>query len=50
MREQARDRGRLKDMVEAANNVAEFVAGVSFQQFVSNKMLFFAVMNSARIC
>ena len=25
MREQARDRGRLQDMVEAANNVAEAV-------------------------
>lgn len=46
MREQARDRGRLQDMIEAANNVAEFVAGVSFQQFVSNKMLFFAVMKN----
>ena len=39
MREQARDKGRLLDMIEAANNVAEFVAGVSFGQFVNNKML-----------
>ena len=34
MREQARDKGRLQDMIEAANNVEEFVAGVAFEQFV----------------
>jgi uncharacterized protein with HEPN domain len=49
MREQARDKGRLQDMIEAANNVEEFVAGVAFEQFVSNKMLFFAVMKNIEI-
>lgn len=49
MRELARDKGRLQDMIEAANNVAEFVAGVSFDQFVNNKMLFFAVMKNVEI-
>ena len=36
-------------MIEAANNVEEFVAGVAFEQFVSNKMLFFAVMKNIEI-
>ncbi|MBR5856406.1 MAG: DUF86 domain-containing protein [Bacteroidales bacterium] len=49
MREQARDKGRLQDMIEAANNIAEFVAGVTFEQFVGNKMLFFAVMKNVEI-
>lgn len=49
MREQVRDEGRLLDMIEAANNVEEFVAGVEFEQFVSNKMLFFAVMKNIEI-
>lgn len=37
MREQARDKGRLQDMIEAANNVEEFVAGVAFEQFEAIK-------------
>lgn len=49
MREQARDKGRLQDMIEAANNIEEFVTGVTFDQFVSNKMLFFAVMKNVEI-
>ena len=40
MREQARDKGRLQDMIEAANNVQEFVAGVDFEQFSSNNRLY----------
>lgn len=49
MREQARDKGILQDMIEAANNVQEFVAGVDFEQFSSNKMLYFAVMKNIEI-
>ena len=49
MREANRDRGRLLDIIEAANNVQEFIEGIAYEQFLSNKILYFAVMKNVEI-
>lgn len=49
MREPCRDPGRLEDILEAANNVAEFIEGVDFQQFQKDKLRYFAVLKNIEI-
>ena len=40
------DPGRLEDILEAANNVAEFIEGVDFQRFQKDKLRYFAVLKN----
>ena len=49
MREPNRDKGRLEDIVSYSANVIEFVNGKSFEEFTSNKLLYFAVLKNVEI-
>lgn len=49
MREKPRDQERLKHMVEAIDNVFEFVEGKSFDTFKEDKILRFAVIKNLEI-
>ena len=49
MREPSRDPGRLADILNAANNVAAFVNGVGYEEFVSDKMRYYAVLKNVEI-
>ena len=49
MREPDRDPGRIKDMLEAADYVISFVEGLSYEQFLADKIRFFAVMKNVEI-
>ena len=49
MRERARDKGRLEDIIEHSNNVTNFLKGVSFEDFTSNAITYFAVMKNVEV-
>lgn len=49
MRERARDKGRLKDIIEYSDNVARFINGYSFESFVADKMIYYSVMKNVEI-
>lgn len=49
MREPSRDKGRLSDIVEACSNVMEFTDGLTQEQFLSDKLRYFAVMKNIEI-
>ena len=49
MREKPRDQERLKHMVEAIDNVFDFVEGKSFDAFKEDKILRFAVIKNLEI-
>ena len=49
MREPDRDPGRIKDMLEAADYVISFVDGLSYEQFLADKIRFFALMKNVEI-
>ena len=49
MREPGRDKGRLEDMVSYSNNVINFVEGKTFEEFISDKILYFAVLKNVEI-
>ncbi|MBR5482234.1 MAG: DUF86 domain-containing protein [Bacteroidaceae bacterium] len=49
MRETVRDKGRIEHMLAAIANVEEFTNGVSAEEFVNSKVLFFAVVKNIEI-
>ncbi|MDR2556957.1 MAG: DUF86 domain-containing protein [Bacteroidales bacterium] len=49
MREQVRDKGRLEHILQSIENIFQFTAGVSFDDFKSNKMMRFAVIKNLEI-
>lgn len=49
MREKPKDKGRLLHIVEAIENVFEFVNGVTEEKFLSNKMMQFAIIKNLEI-
>ena len=49
MREAVRDKGRIEHMLAAIANVEEFTNGVSAEEFVNGKVLFFAVVKNIEI-
>ena len=49
MREAVRDKGRIEHMLAAIANVEEFTNGVSTEEFVNSKVLFFAVVKNIEI-
>ena len=49
MREELKDKTRLLHMLEAINNIFEFVDGVNFDEYKSNKILRFAVIKNLEI-
>ena len=49
MRERARDKGRLEDILEYSDNTTQFVQGVSYKEFVLDKLKFYAVMKNVEV-
>ena len=49
MREIIKDRGRLEHMLAAIANVEEFTKGITLDDFVKSKVLFFAVVKNIEI-
>ncbi|MBR6716441.1 MAG: DUF86 domain-containing protein [Prevotella sp.] len=49
MRERARDRGRLQDMLEYTQNAMQFAEGVSYEEFLTDRMRYFAIMKNIEI-
>lgn len=49
MKEPERDPGRIQDMIEAADYVISFVDGLTYEQFLADKIRFFAVMKNVEI-
>ncbi len=49
MREPERDPGRLADIRNAANNLAEFTNGITYDVFVDDKLRYYAVLKNIEI-
>ena len=49
MREPGRDKGRLLDIIEAADDVSAFVKGLGYDSFVADKLRYFAVLKNVEI-
>jgi uncharacterized protein with HEPN domain len=49
MREPIRDSGRLKHILQSIDYVLEFTKGVSFEDFTTNKILYFAIIKNIEI-
>ncbi|KAA6302407.1 MAG: hypothetical protein EZS26_001520 [Candidatus Ordinivivax streblomastigis] len=49
MRENPKNEIRLRHIIEAIDNIFEFVNGVSFEDYRSNKMLRFAIIKNLEI-
>ena len=49
MRERSRDKGRLEDIVFYANNVKKILDGVSYDDFVNDIRIYYAVMKTIEI-
>lgn len=49
MRELARDKGRLEDIVEYSNNVLKIIDGVEFEDFANNILIYYATMKNIEI-
>lgn len=49
MRERARDKGRLEDILEYSENVTIFINGHSLESFVADKATYYSVMKNVEI-
>ena len=49
MRERVRDKGRLEHILQAIDNAIEFTKDVTFDDFLNDKKLFFAVVKNVEI-
>lgn len=49
MREPERDPSRLKDIVQAAQNIAAFAEGFSLEELADDKLRYFAVVKNVEI-
>lgn len=49
MRERARDKGRLEDILEYSNNVTSLIEGHTFESFVGDKSAYYSVMKNVEI-
>ena len=49
MRERARDKGILQDIIEYSNNVTMLIDGYSFESLVSDKRTYYSVMKNVEI-
>ena len=49
MREPARDKGRLEDILEAADYINQFTGGVQYPSFLSDKLRYFAILKNVEI-
>ena len=49
MRDPERDPGRLQDIIQAANRIADFTSGFSKEQLLKDNLRFFAVVKNMEI-
>lgn len=49
MRERARDKGRLEDIVEYSKNVSMLIEGFTFEALINDKRTYFSVMKNVEI-
>ena len=49
MRERARDKGRLEDIIEHADNITMFVEGYTLEMFMADKRTYYSVMKNVEI-
>lgn len=49
MRERARDKGRLEDIVKYSNHVTEIIKGVSYEDFASDIRIYYSVMKNVEV-
>ena len=49
MREPLRDSERLKHIIDAIDNIFEFINGITFDEYLQNKMMRFAVFKNLEI-
>ena len=49
MRERARDKGRLLDIIEYSKNVSAFIEGYSYDAFVADKRTYYSVIKNVEI-
>lgn len=49
MRERARDKGRLEDIIEYSENVTRFISGHTFESFVADKRTYYSVMKNVEV-
>ena len=49
MKQKPRDKERLEHILEAANNIQEFSNEVTFDEFLQNKMLQYAIVKNFEI-
>ena len=49
MRERARDKGRIQDIIEHALNVEELMKGFTYEKFLNDKRTYYAVMKNIEI-
>lgn len=49
MRERARDKGRLEDIIEYSNNVTMLINGHTLKSFVEDKSTYYSVMKNVEI-
>lgn len=49
MREPARDKGRLQDILQAIEYVKQFTEGLSYDEFLKDKRTYFAIVKNVEI-
>ena len=49
MRERARDKGRLEDIVEYSDNVTMLIEGYSFEKLLADKRTYYSVMKNVEV-
>ena len=49
MRERARDKGRLVDIIEYSNNVTMLIEGYTYDKFVADKRTYYSVMKNVEV-
>ena len=49
MRERSRDKSRLEDILKSIDNVRQYVENVTFEQFVSDTMRYYAIIKNVEI-
>lgn len=49
MRERARDKGRLEDIIEYSNNVTSLIEGYSLEALIADKRTYYSVMKNIEV-
>ena len=49
MRERARDKGRLEDILEYSDNVTMLIKGYTYEAFVGDKRTYYSVMKNVEV-